>query len=206
MAYLKRALGALLTNTAWHSSEAGEGERMTEDLNPTVEGAAETPDETTVDLQAELEKAQAEAADLLDKYRRGAAEFANYRKRQERERDNDRQRISMDVLRRLLPIVDDLALAMAHMPEPLAEDAWAQGMGLVLRKMEGLLTEFKATPIEALGKPFDPYYHSALMQLPSDTWPAGTVASEIQKGYMLGDQVLRPTLVAVSSGPANTEG
>jgi molecular chaperone GrpE len=177
---------------------------MTDEKNVTENGGEAAPEEQApaLDPQAELAKAQAEAADYLDKYRRSAAEFANYRKRQERERENDRQRISMDVLRRLLPLVDDLALAVTNMPAPLAEDAWAQGVVLIHRKMEGLLTDFKVTPIEALGQPFDPYYHSALMQLPSDTYPAGTVASEIQQGYMLGDQVLRPTLVAVSSGPA----
>jgi molecular chaperone GrpE len=160
------------------------------------------------ELQQELERCRQEKDETLDKYRRSVAEFSNYRKRQERERDQQRTRISIDVLRKLLPIMDDFDRALASAPERLAlgdskGDSWLEGLGLIRRKLDGILDSYGVAQIEAVGKPFDPYFHEALMQAPSDEFPAGTVLSEVQRGYIMGDDVLRATLVTVSSGPAS---
>jgi len=152
-------------------------------------------------LRKELEASRAQAEQWLDQYRRSVAEFANYRKRQEREREQQVVRIKIDVLKRLLPALDDLERALRHVPDGLQETTWLEGVALIGRKLQGLLEEFQAQPIEALGKPFDPNYHAALLQEESDAYPAGTVIEELQRGYLLADQVLRPTLVKVSNGP-----
>ena len=164
----------------------------------------ETPEEDIItELQEQIETLQAQADEYLDKYRRSAAEFTNYRKRQERDRKQQTQRVWIEALRRFLPIVDDFTLAVKALPEDLAEAEWATGVTLISRKIEGFFDGCNVKPIEALGEPFDPNYHAAMLHEPSSEHPAGTVTEEIQKGYVLGDEVLRPSMVKVSSGPAN---
>jgi molecular chaperone GrpE len=152
-------------------------------------------------LQQEIEEWRNKADAYLDKYRRSAAEFSNYRKRLEREREERTLRLRSMVLGRLLPIVDDLERAIQNVPDEVAESDWTQGIILIERKLKALLQEFDVVPIEAEGKPFDPYYHEALMQEESDEYPEGIVSGEMEKGYMIADHVLRPTRVKVSTGP-----
>jgi molecular chaperone GrpE len=161
-------------------------------------------------LGQELEMRRREAGELMDKYRRSVAEFANYRKRQEREREQQRVRITMDVLRQLLPLMDDFDRALASVPEGMGLDSpngsrWLEGLALIRRKFDGILDNFDVSRIEAVGKPFDPFFHEALMTVPSDNMPAGIVVDEVQKGYIMGDEVLRPTLVVVSSGSVDED-
>ena len=107
----------------------------------------------------------------------------------------------MEMMRRLLPVIDDMERAMANMPDDVDKDGWAQGIKLIGLKFETFLKESQVVVIEALGKPFDPNFHSALMKEPSDEYPEGLVMGELEKGYLMADQVLRPALVRVSSGP-----
>jgi molecular chaperone GrpE len=155
---------------------------------------------------AEVAEWQAKADEYLDKYRRSVAEFANYRKRQDRERENEMRRISLQVLRRLLPPLDDLDRALESVPTEHRDSLWVEGVRLIDRKLRAILDEFHVRAIEAEGKPFDPRYHSALLQEESDTHPEGTVLEELQRGYMLDDEVLRPTVVKVSKGPGPSRG
>lgn len=187
------------TNGPGNTGPEAAGEEMTQ--NTEVEARI-------AELQAQLDAARSEAADLLDKYRRNAADFSNFRKRQEREREQQARLLSMNVMRRLLPLVDDLDRALANAPadgttvttEMLA---WIEGVRLIGRKLQALLESFGVKPIEAVGKPFDPYYHEATVRLESADHPEGTVLAEIQRGYLMDEEVLRPTQVAVSSKPAN---
>jgi len=156
-------------------------------------------------LQEQVEALRSEATENLDKYRRAMAEFSNYRKRQERDREQQTVRLKMDVLRQLLPLLDDFGRAMEIMPEELSGGSWAQGIELIERKLRNILDSAGVEPIEALGKPFDPTYHAALMQMESDEYPAGTVMFVLEKGYLLQGQVLRPARVQVSSGPAENQ-
>lgn len=172
-------------------------ERLDE-LEQATSNPHEQPAPAPVD---EVTEWQAKADEYLDKYRRSVAEFANYRKRQDRERENDMRRISMQVLRRLLPPLDDLDRALESVPAEHRDSPWVGGVRLIDRKLRAILDEFDVRPIEALGKPFDPRYHSALLQEENNTHPEGTVMEELQRGYMLGDEVLRPTVVKVSRGP-----
>jgi molecular chaperone GrpE len=162
--------------------------------------ATETLDEKEA-LRREVAECKAKADEWLDQYRRSVAEFANYRKRQEREKQQQTVRLSIEVMKKLLPVVDDLQRAIKNTPRELAGVSWVQGIDLIEHKLESVLTEFQVVPIQALGATFDPNFHASLMQAESDAYPAGTVMEELQTGYMLGDQVLRPTLVKVSNGP-----
>ena len=152
-------------------------------------------------LQQSLQEAKAAADDFQDKYLRGAAEFANYRKRIERERDLQRKRITMDVLRKVLPALDDLDRAAENVPPDAQGLGWVEGVVMINHKIESILAEFGVSTIDALGQPFDPAYHEAMMPMPSDDYPEGHVAHVIQRGYLLGEDVLRPSRVGVSCGP-----
>jgi molecular chaperone GrpE len=155
---------------------------------------------TQANLQQELEQAQNEVEQWRDRYLRSVAELANYRKRVEREREQQTLRLKMDVLRQLLPIADDFHLALENAPPDPQGFPWVQGLVLIADKIDALLSQSGVEPIPAVGEPFDPVYHHALMQEASDDYPEGVVSGEIRKGYTMGDQVLRPTLVRVSSG------
>ncbi len=156
-------------------------------------------------LRSEVQELKSKADEWLDQYRRSAAEFANYRKRQERDREQQRSALKVDVVKRLFPIIDDLELAMGHAPAELGATGWVEGLLLIARKMKALLSEYGIEPIEALGKPFDPNYHEAVLQEPSDDVPAGMVMEELRPGYRIGDQVVRATQVKVSGGPGGNK-
>lgn len=149
----------------------------------------------------QIAELQAKADDFQDKYLRSVAEFANYRKRQDRERQQQTTRITMDVLSRLLPVMDDLERALEHVSAGSADREWVAGVALIERKLHGLLEDFGVQKIEAVGKPFDPNFHEALNQAESDEFAEGIVLQEVRRGYLVGGQVLRPTTVIVSSGP-----
>lgn len=170
----------------------------------TVQSVAEQkPVDEVESLRNEVQEWRTKAEEYLDNYKRSLAEFSNYRKRQEREREQQMLRVSMDVLRRLLPVMDDLDRAVKAIPPEYVGSNWVEGILLIGRKLKSLLEAFHVVPIEALGKPFDPNFHSAVMSEESETYPAGIVMEELQCGYMLADQVLRPTMVKVSNGPGS---
>jgi molecular chaperone GrpE len=172
----------------------------TSEHDETADGTAEAPVDAGEAARL-LQEWQAKADDYLDKYRRSAAELANYRKRQEREREQERLRMRMDLFAQILPVEDDLQRAIGLLNEQDARAGWAEGVTLIERKLAKILAGAGVTPIEALGKPFDPHYHSAVMRIESDVYGEGIVTSELQRGYRMDDAVLRPTMVAVSSGP-----
>jgi molecular chaperone GrpE len=171
-------------------------------MPPPQEGATDTPQEDALAaLRKERDELRAQADDWLDKYRRSGAEFANYRKRQERDREQQELDLRKRILGRFLPIAEDFRRALAHMPSDAAESQWVQGVALIANKINSMLGEFQVQPMETLGKPFDPAYHQALMREPSSQYPAETVMEELEKGYLIGSQVLKAAMVKVSSGP-----
>lgn len=177
--------------------ESKETERSTEQTD--AQGRNES-EETLEGLQEKIKEYETEIEELVDKYRRKAAAFSNYRKRQQRERENESIRLRTEVLGELLPVVDDFRRALQNVPEQAEDKEWMEGIILIQRKLEGLLDKYEVKPFEALGESFDPNYHSALLQAESEEYPAGIVMEEIEKGYLIGDRVLRPALVKVSSG------
>ena len=157
------------------------------------------------ELSQETEEWHAKADEYLDKYRRSAAEFSNYRRRQERDAEQRTQLYKMDIIRQLLPILDDLQRAVVSMPDAIGGGSWGEGVTLIERKFLNVLSGFSVVPIEAQGERFDPRFHSALLQAESEEYEQGVVMEELQMGYMMGDQVIRPTLVKVSLGTNTTE-
>jgi len=150
-------------------------------------------------LQAELEQAQAQAAEYLSGWQRARAEFANYKKRVEAEREELRRTSTQVLLLKLLPVVDDFERALQTVPKESAGEGWVDGMKMILRKLQALLESEDVTPIEAAGQPFDPLWHEAILQEETDEHPDGYVIEEMQRGYRLGNRVLRPSMVKVAS-------
>jgi molecular chaperone GrpE len=147
-------------------------------------------------LRAELQEAQAKAAENLDGWQRALAEFQNYRKRIERDRLTEQAAMKGDLVRKVLPVLDDLERALQNRPD---NDAWAGGIELIQRKLQAILEAEGITRIEAEGTPFDPNLHEALSQEPVDGAESGVVVEVMQQGYMLGDRVLRPAQVRVAA-------
>jgi molecular chaperone GrpE len=149
-------------------------------------------------LRAELETAQQEAAENKAAWQRMAADFSNYKRRTEQEREAMVGLANEVLLAKLLAIVDDFDRAIANMPPELRDVGWVNGIAAIDRKLRLLLDSEGLTPIEALGKQFDPHEHEAISQEDRPGVPEGTVIAELQKGYRIRDRVLRPAMVAVA--------
>jgi molecular chaperone GrpE len=157
----------------------------------TLSGTAEELDE----LKKQLEEAQTQSAEFKDGWQRARAEFDNYRKRMERDNALVYQNAVGNIIKRYLPVMDDLQRALQSRPADLA---WASGIELIYRKLQSILDSEGIKRIDAEGQPFDPNFHEAIGQEHSDDLPSGHVVAVVQNGYMLGDKVIRPAMVRVS--------
>jgi molecular chaperone GrpE len=146
-----------------------------------------------------LAAAQAEAEDYKDRWLRSQAEFANARKRMEKQRLDAYGNATANVIDKLLPIVDDFDRAMENLPAEIEGHSWLEGIQLVQRKLLATLDTFNVTPIEAVGQPFDPNLHEAITQEMTDAYESGVVCRVLQTGYKIGDRVIRPSLVVVAA-------
>ena len=142
--------------------------------------------------------AERQRDDYLDQLRRLAAEFDNYKKRMAREHEELRERAAERLLRDLLPVFDDLGRALSAF-ETAETEAIADGVALVHRALWTLLEREGVAELDPTGDMFDPHRHEALLSQPADA-PEGTVLEVIQKGFLLGDRVLRPARVVVAGG------
>jgi molecular chaperone GrpE len=186
-----------------------EAEVVEGDVRVVEEGVAEEGEEEAAEgiserdrLRTELEEARAEAEEYLDGWRRAQAEFSNYKKRQRAEQTKIRELANANLLRKLLPVLDDFERAMATMPEGVAKLSWSQGLLMIERKLEAVLETEGVEPIETEGQTFDPNYHEAVTHEEVPGYEEGEIIGEVQKGYVLGDRVLRPALVRVAKAPA----
>lgn len=136
-------------------------------------------------------------ADLEDRVRRQMAEFDNYRKRTEKEKGQMFSMGEQNVLEKILPIVDNFERGFDTVTEEDKDDAFVDGMRKIYAQLQKQLEELGVTPIEALGKEFDPNLHNAVMQIQSEEYEPGIVGQELLKGYMYHDNVLRHSMVAV---------
>ena len=137
---------------------------------------------------------------LRDLLLRKTAELDNFRKRVERERSEFAQHAAEDLLLALLPLLDDLERALAAPVETPDGQTYRDGVVLIHRKMLDVLRQRSVTPIDAVGEPFDPNLHEAVGHAPSNEHPDGAVASELRRGYRLGNRLLRAPLVMVARG------
>ena len=157
-------------------------------------------------LRAELEAARREAADMRGAWQRSAADFANFKRRTEREREETLGLANASLLTKLLDVVDDYDRALAAVPQELAHFGWIEGLWLIEAKLRALLESEGVSAIEALGRPFDPREHEAVVHEETTSAPDGTVIGELQKGYRLRDRVLRPALVKVANNAGTHTG
>jgi len=169
----------------------GNGHANVDTEGPAAEPAGPSPEDQKVE-------------ELTNDLKRMAADFANYRKRNEAERTEFAKFAKSDLIARILDILDGFDRALATVPEELKGTPWVEGMWLLERKLRGILEAEGLKPVESLGLPFDPYQHEAVAHIPSDK-PEGTVIEEHQKAYRLHDKVIRPALVTVSSGSEGKE-
>jgi molecular chaperone GrpE len=156
------------------------------------------PELGVLGLEAELERARSERQEFLDGWQRARAEFANYRKRVEREQEEARAHIAGEILLRVLGIMDDLDRALRERPADGETAAWAEGIELIYRKFQALLEAEGVQPILAEGQGFDPSLHEALSHEESEQHHEGQVIEVVKRGYRIGDRVLRPALVRVA--------
>jgi len=165
--------------------------------------AASAEEQPCVDMAEELAARTAERDEANDQLLRLRAEFDNYRKRTLREAERLKKTAAEALVRKLLPVVDNLERALNHVDRET--DGLAQGVEMVLNQLRDVLTDAGVEPIPASGQAFDPTVHEAMSHLPSDTHPAGTVMEEYERGYRIADYIVRPARVVVSSGPAQTD-
>jgi len=171
---------------------------------PAPEAAAQAAEPN---LEQQLAEAKAQAAEYLDQWRRTAADLSNYRKRTEREREEITRFSNAALLTRLLPVIDDFDRAMVALPADLRHLTWVEGVALIEHKLRLILEGEGLKPIEAVGKPFDPERHEAVVREETDAYPDGQVIAELQRGYELNGRVLRPALVKVAvARPKGTNG
>lgn len=167
-----------------------------ESLGQDNEEAQQLPSEEFATLRAQLEEAQAKAAENLDGWQRALAEFQNYRKRIDRDRQAEQAAMKGDLIKKVLPVLDDLERALQNRP---ANDAWVGGIELIQRKLQGILEAEGVKRIEAMSSQFDPNFHEAVAQEPAEGAESGQVIEVMQQGYMLGDRVIRPAQVRVAA-------
>ena len=146
-------------------------------------------------LKKKLAEAESKTNEYRDSWMRSQAEFQNYKKRLER--DNELTYVSMkgDIIKKVLPVLDDLERALQNRP---ADNSWASGIELIARKLQNVLESEGIKRIEAEGQEFDPKFHEAISHEPADGVKSGFVIGVVQNGYMLGDRVIRPALVRVA--------
>lgn len=151
------------------------------------------------DRIAELtEKLKAAETEVLKSH----AEVENFRKRLQRDADQQLRYANLPLVRDILDVIDNLKRATdAASSESGNAVALLEGVQMVTQQLQNVLTKYACKPIESVGKPFDPNIHAAITQMPSDEVPAGSVVQEVAVGYMLHDRVIRPSQVIVSTGP-----
>jgi molecular chaperone GrpE len=173
-----------------------------EDQNNVQQDVADTDDPQT--LKEKIITAETEAKENYDRYLRLAAEFENYKKRTSREKDEFRKYANESMIQELLSVADNLERAITSIKDDEnASDLVLEGVDMTLKEILKVFEKFKVIPIKALGEPFDPAFHQAVMQEETDLQPENTVLSELQKGYMIHDRLLRPSMVVVSKSTAN---
>lgn len=154
-------------------------------------------DKRLADLESEVEK-------LTEDVKRERADFMNYKRRSEMERMQIMQAAKAEVISQLLPIFDDLERALGSPPEAIADDPWVKGISQVYRQVQNKLSELGAERIDCLGKEFDPNLHEAV-GYEDGGGSDEVVVEELRPGYMLGESVLRPSMVKVGNSSDNPE-
>jgi molecular chaperone GrpE len=153
-----------------------------------------------VGATVDADEIQRQRDDYYDRLLRKTAEFDNYRKRVDRDRQSMAEAASADLVRDLIPLVDDLERALKVDPGDEGADAYRRGVELIHRQLLEVLRKRGVRPIEALGADFDPHFHEAVSHEMAEGRRDGEVIEEFARGYMLGDRLIRPSMVKVAKG------
>ena len=137
--------------------------------------------------------------DLTDQLKRTMAEFDNFRKRTEKEKSAMFEMGARDILEKILPVVDNFERGLASIPEDAKGSSFATGMEMIYKQLVKTLEDAGVTPIEAVGKEFDPNFHNAVMHVEDENLGENVVAAELQKGYMYRNTVIRHSMVQVAN-------
>jgi molecular chaperone GrpE len=184
-----------------HSKEADPEKEVAAEARekPAKKTGKETDRKAEQDMAARLEAAEKEAGENYDRFLRISAEFENYKKRKDRETTDFRKYANEALVKELLPVVDNLERAVETSADH--EDAVnciLEGVDMTLKEIFKVLEKFAVKAVDAVGNPFDPTYHQAVMQEASEEHPDNTVIKELQKGYTIHDRLLRPSMVVVA--------
>ncbi|MBI5841541.1 MAG: nucleotide exchange factor GrpE [Chloroflexi bacterium] len=177
-------------------------ETQPEEVNETPVEVTESPEngeqlKVQVEaLQSQLAEAESKASEYKDGWMRSQAEFQNYKKRIERDNEMMYAAMKSDIIRKVLPVLDDLERALQN--RPTDSGAWISGIELIQKKLASILEAEGVKKIEAQGAVFDPNFHEAISHEAADGFESGHVIAVVQNGYMLGDRVIRPALVRVA--------
>lgn len=163
----------------------------------TVIGTEEKPEKKEKKKKEKKDKKDEKIAELQDRVTRQMAEFENFRKRTEKEKSAMYEIGAKSVVEKILPIVDNFERGLAAVPEDEKGSAFVEGMNMVYKQLMTELESIGVKPIEAVGQEFNPDFHNAVMQVESEEYESGIVASELQKGYMYRDSVVRHSMVGV---------
>ncbi|MBW2579731.1 MAG: nucleotide exchange factor GrpE [Deltaproteobacteria bacterium] len=188
-----------------------ENQEDQQEISPELENQARA-DEAEIEQEEAFDPETADGDTLLAKYReledklseaqervlRTAADAENFKKRLQREKEEQTRYANESLMRELLPVIDNLERALEHSEAGADQGGLLEGLNMTLKGLLDTLTRFGCTPVEAAGKPFDPNFHEAVSQEESTDHEPNTVLRELQKGYMLKERLLRPAMVLVS--------
>lgn len=166
-----------------------------------VEEATVNTSQEELDLLAQkLQEAQTQAKEYSEGWQRERADFANYKRRIERDSHTAQQKITIEVIKKYLAVLDDMERAMKNRPTEGSSSAWADGIELIMRKLQGILEGEGIKRIAAEDEEFNPSRHEAISYEDSPDHESGQIIEVVQQGYTLGDRVIRPALVRVARG------
>jgi molecular chaperone GrpE len=181
-----------------------ENEPIQESTTESGENASAESETVTIPLKdyaaqlEELDDMRQKVDEFSDGWQRERAEFANYRKRVDRDREMERQNSKIDVIKKYLAVNDDFERALKNIPQESVQAAWLEGLKLIEQKLKNLLDGEGIAPIPAENKAFDPVLHEAISHEENPDFESGQIIEVVQKGYTIGDRVIRPALVRVA--------
>ena len=188
-------------------SKKAENEKMEPESTMPDEKIINNEDDPLKELEAKLEAKEKEAEETYDRLLRISAEFDNYKKRSSREMEEFRKFANQSLIKEMLSVVDNLELAMNSTNGQKAIDKdLLQGLEMTHREILKVFEKFNVKPIDSKGQPFDPTFHEAVMQEETNDSPKNTVINELQRGYMIHDRLLRPSMVVVAKPKENNDG
>lgn len=170
-----------------------------------VEPEVEAIEDETVQLRNELTQALSDTKVHQEQYLRTLADMENLRKRTQREKEELAKFANENILREILPVIDNLERAVEHAEQAESNDGLFEGVQMTLTQFSQLLGKFGVESVEAVGQIFDPAYHQAMGQMESEEHPVNTVVQQMQKGYQLNERLLRPAFVMLAKAPVATE-